>query len=247
VHKGFIDSGGANPTRVKLMYGGKIVVAASGGVFRGNANGGLAPTGVTGNVLKLIGDPVEGQFVAAIMQDGRIAMFYPEGPPKVSAPFGEMPSAALAGNRIYVVHYGSDSIAWFDPKDPSKVEQKSLSKGARPFDLAINANQVWVTETGLKQVAVMDTGSQSISEIELSFMPTLIAFSPDGCVAVVYGKDDGEFAKLDPKRRSMFDLVQRLPQPPQVIGLRIDLRQELYFVLPDGKMQGAYYASCPLP
>src|SRR5262249_2047592 len=108
------------------------------------------------------------------------------------------------------------------------------------------AQQAWVTETGLKQVAVIDTANDKVSEFGLSIAPTFVAFSPDGCVAVAYDGRSGEFAKLDPDRRSTFDSVQRLPQPPQSIGLRVDGQRQVFLVLPDGTMQGPYRASCPL-
>ena len=63
-----IDSGGANPTRVRLIHGGGIVAATDKGIFNGDARSGLRPSGVEGPVVAMIGDAWEGQFVTAIVQ-----------------------------------------------------------------------------------------------------------------------------------------------------------------------------------
>jgi YVTN family beta-propeller protein len=247
----FIDSGGSNPTRVRLLHSGEIVAANSDGIFSGNAKDGLKQAGISGRVLKLIGDSVERQFVVAVMEDGRIAILSQKGPPQLGDLKGKPVAATLSGRKIYVVNYGSDNVAVVDPKNPKNISYINLSLGARPFDLASDPvrRELWVTETGLKQVAVVDTGINKAVEIMAGVeVPTFIALSPDACVAVVYDAQRGDFAKISPQRRSVFDSVQHLPDPPQqVLGLRVDARLEAFLLLGDDTMVGPYRASCPPP
>jgi len=244
-----IDSGGANPTRVRLMQGGRIVAAAGDRVFVGHADKGLSPSEVTGQVAHLIGDPVEGRFVAAIMQDGSVTVIYPERPVRRAKLPGRPRAAKLAGPRIYVVNIGSDNVVSFDPMAPDSQSEILLSKGAKPLDLASDpqAREAWVTEPGLGRVAVIDTRTDKASEFPAGVSyPTFIALSPDGCVAVVYDEQHGDIAKIDPKRRSTFDSVQHFPDRPQAIALRMDAQHRVFLVLPSRTMEGPYRASCPM-
>jgi DNA-binding beta-propeller fold protein YncE len=253
---GYIDSGGANPTRVRLIHGGGIVAATGSGIFSGDARGGLHPSGVEGQVVAMIGDAREGQFVTAIVQSPpRAAVFRREGAPRVVSLKDTPKTAAPAGNKIYIVNFGSDNLTALDPLAPDKPTSVPLKAGAKPFDLVSHlgpspgSDELYVTETGLKQVAAIDSAKDSAVEFGVPLnSPTLAAFSPDGCVAVIYDVEKGAFAKIDPKRRVAFDSVQSLPSPiePPPIALRVDDTLSASFLLKDGSIQPtSYQASCP--
>jgi DNA-binding beta-propeller fold protein YncE len=251
-----IDSGGANPTRVRLIHGGGIVAATNKGIFNGDARSGLRPSGVEGPVVAMIGDAREGQFVTAIVQSPpRAAVFRREGEPRVVGLKDTPKAAAPAGNKIYIVNFGSDNLTALDPRAPDKPTSVPLKAGAKPFDLVSHQgpspgrDELYVTETGLKQVAAIDSAKDSAIEFGVPLnSPTLAAFSPDGCVAVIYDVDKGAFAKIDPRRRVAFDSVQslrsRIDPPP--IALRIDDTFSASFLLKGGSiLPTSYQASCP--
>jgi hypothetical protein len=250
-----IDSGGANPTRVRILRGGGLVAATAQGIYSGDAGRGMSRSGVEGPVIAMLGDTQEGQFVAVVLQaPARAAVFTREGQPKVVNLPDSPKGAALAGNKIYVVNNGSDNLTAFDPKSPDKLVRIALKPGAAPFDLAsrfqsyTGRDELYVTETGLQQIATVDTGKDKAVEFQAPVaVPTLVAFSPDGCVAVVYDLGKREFAKIDPKRRAIFDSVQRLPGEisPPPIALRVDAALWVSLVLADGTIETPYQASCP--
>ena len=160
----------------------------------------------------------------------------------------------LAGNKIYIVNYGSDNLSAFYPNSPDNLIRISLANGAKPFDLAsrpgllAGSDEIYVTESGLKQIAAIDTSRDKAIEFPAGVAtPTFVAFSPDGCVAVTYDLDRREFAKIDPKRRSVFDSIQQLPREvsPPPVALRVDARLLVSLVLSDGSIQDtSYQASC---
>ena len=251
-----IDSGGANPTRVRLIHGGGIVAATNKGIFNGDARSGLRASGVEGPVVAMIGDAREGQFVTAIVQSPpRAAVFRREGGPRVVGLKDTPKAAAPAGNKIYIVNFGSDNLTALDPRAPDKPTSVPLKAGAKPFDLVSHQgpspgrDELYVTETGLKQVAAIDSAKDSAIEFGVPLnSPTLAAFSPDGCVAVIYDVDKGAFAKIDPRRRVAFNSVQSLPRPiePPPIALRVDDSLSANFLLKDGSiLPTSYQALCP--
>ena len=133
------------------------MAAGADGLFAGSAKTGLtginlAGIKLTGDVHQLIGDPVEGRFVVAVMADGTVAGLYPDGSAKTAKLQGSPAAAALAGNRIYIVNFGSSNVVAFDPSDPAKQSSIILSNGARPIDLVSRpkAREAWVTEFGLE-------------------------------------------------------------------------------------------------
>lgn len=250
-----IDSGGANPTRVRLLRGGSLVAQTSEGITSGGAGRAMSPTGVSGPVVAMLGDPREGQFVTAVLQSPpRVAVFTREGRPKVVNLKDNPKKAAPAGNKIYVVNFGSDDLTAFEPRNPDKLITIALKAGAKPFDLAsllgssTGRDEIYVTETGLEQIAAIDPAKDIALEFQAPVVtPTLVAFSPDGCVAVVYDLDKHAFAKIDPKRRVAFDSVQSLSGDisPAPVGLRIDAALSVSLILADGTMTTPYQASCP--
>jgi hypothetical protein len=250
-----IDSGGANPTRVRILHGGGLVAATKQGIYSGDAGKGLNATGVSGPVVAMLGDPQEGQFVTVVLQaPARAAVFSREGRPRIVSLKENPKSAALAGNKVYVVNYGSDDLSAFYPRTPDKLIRIGLKPGAAPFDLAsrfasyTGHDELYVTETKLQQIAAIDTRKDVAVEFPAPVTAAaLVAFSPDGCVAVVYDPDKRAFAKIDPKRRSVFDSIQYLPDEvsPPPIALRVDAALWVSLVLSDGTIETPYQASCP--
>jgi DNA-binding beta-propeller fold protein YncE len=250
-----IDSGGANPTRVRILQGGGLVAATGKGIYSGNANGRMSSTGVEGPVVAMLDDPQEGQFVTVVLQaPPRVAVFGREGPPRVVNLKENPKTAARAGAKIYIVNYGSDSLSALDPRYPDKITPILLKPGAAPFDLAQrpqssrNPDEIYVTETKLQQIAVVDPSKDAAVEFPAPIAnATLVAFSPNGCVAVVYDPNKQALAKIDPKRRVVFDSIQYLPaviQPPPV-ALRVDSALRVSLVLEGGTIMTPYQASCP--
>ncbi len=250
-----IDSGGANPTRVRILQGGGLVAATGKGIYSGNANGRMSSTGVEGPVVAMLGDPQEGQFVTVVLQaPPRVAVFGREGPPRVVNLKENPKTAARAGAKIYIVNYGSDSLSALDPRYPDKITPILLKPGAAPFDLAQrpqssrNPDEIYVTETKLQQIAVVDPSKDAAVEFPAPIAnATLVAFSPNGCVAVVYDPNKQALAKIDPKRRVVFDSIQYLPaviQPPPV-ALRVNSALRVSLVLEGGTIMTPYQASCP--
>jgi DNA-binding beta-propeller fold protein YncE len=261
VFKGHIDSGGANPTRLKILRGGQIVAATKDGVFTGNEGASsLSKSDVVDPPLDMFADlngGTEGRgFVAVVTKTGQVAVFMPNGS-RVIPLNGDALSAAQAGRKIYVVNHGSNNVSVIDvmsTKDPPKVIP--LDDDAAPIDLAARPElpagqgELFVTESGRGRIAVIDTNAD---KFETSFgadlkAPTFIAFAPKGCVAVAYDSHEGAFARIDSAQREVYGQVQKLvdgdPALKRIVGVTIDPDFWAYVTLDDGTRTKAFHALC---
>lgn len=112
-----------------------------------------------------------------------------EGIPAVG---GSMPNSIVASDQfVYVTNGGNDNIAVIDPVRQEVVRHIDLTldprlgnlKGIIPFGLAISPDQqrLYVAESGINAVAVIDLSSQSIlGHIPTGWFPAKVAVAPDG-------------------------------------------------------------------
>jgi len=127
---------------------------------------------------------------------------------------------AAATDAVYVALAHEDSVAKISPDGAHIVAQAALTpfsgprfqdalgrplRGVMPSGVAVHAGRVYVAESGINAVGVLDAASMQIIEhIPTGWNPSAIAFSPDGATLYVVntkGKGTGPNAgkSHDPK------------------------------------------------
>ena len=106
---------------------------------------------------------------------------------------GSAPNSVVTdGKRVYVSNNSSDTVAVIDIATNQVVDQIALRlpdprlatlRGIMPFGLALSPNgrTLYVAESGINAVAVIDTASRAVlGHIPVGWFPSKLAVSPDG-------------------------------------------------------------------
>jgi YVTN family beta-propeller protein len=244
----YIDSGGANPTRIKVMRGGQIVAATGQGVYSGNA-GGMGRV-AQGRVVALLGDGSgEKSYVAVISDEPAIATVIGAKGEQSRFRLGKEPKSAVqVSNKIYVANYGSDNLSSLDPYSKDEPKQIPLGAGAKPFDIAVNPQkpELLVSESGKGTIGVLNVNTDTeVAGIAIGGSPTALAVSPNGCLALVYDQAARDIIRISPARYTEFGSRLRLNVEQPVIGFKIDQNLNTTIVLADGLTLEFLKPSCP--
>jgi YVTN family beta-propeller protein len=257
---GHIDSGGANPTRLRIVRGGQIVATTDDGIFTGNARGSrLDKAAASEPPLRVFADEgsaTEGRsFVAVVTRSGRVLVFTPKGNNVIPLK-GDAASAVQSGRKLYVVNHGSDNVSVIDVMSSAPPKPIPVDRGAEPIDLAFRPGlpggrgELFVTEPSQSRVAVIDTMADKFATSFAADIkaPTFIAFAPNGCVAVAFDAREGVFGRIDPDQREFFGQPQRLvegdPALKHIVGVTVD-QDWAYALLDDGtKSNPAFRVLC---
>jgi YVTN family beta-propeller protein len=257
-----IDSGGANPTRLRIVRGGQIVATTRDGIFTGNARGSRLDKAATSEppfrVFADEGSATEGRsFVAVVTRSGQVVVFTPNGNRVIPLKGDAAASAVQSGRKLYVVNHGSDNVSVIDVMSSAPPKTIPVDPGAEPIDLAFRPGllggrgELFVTEPSKSWIAVIDTTADKFASSFPAAIkaPTFIAFAPNGCVAVAFDAREGVFGRIDPDQREFFGQPQRLLEGDSalkhIVGVMVD-QDWAYALLDDGtKSNPAFRALCP--
>jgi YVTN family beta-propeller protein len=258
---GNIDSGGANPTRLRIVRGGQIVATTNDGIFTGKAGGSrLDKDAASEPPLRVFADEgsaSEGRsFVAVVTRSGQVAVFTPNGNRVISLNGDAATSAVQSGRKLYVVNHGSDNVSVIDVMSSAPPKPIPVDPGAEPIDLAFRPGlpggrgELFVTEPGRSRIAVIDTTADKFAtsfDADIK-APTFVAFGPNRCVAVAFDAREGVFGRFDPDQREFFGQPQGLvgddPALKHIVGVMVD-QDWAYALFDDGtKSDPAFHALC---
>jgi hypothetical protein len=186
-----LDSGGANPTRIKILRGGQLALATEQGAFVWN--GTRMDRIAEGKILAILkdtnGDDPYTTVISKISNaDGSstttATALSSQGIRSQTQLDGNVTSATQVDNKIYVANFASDNLWSFNPHSNARPKSINLGAGAHPFDLAINLpcerpsteeerkinnchdpkrskRQLFVSESGRGEIGVVDLRTDS--------------------------------------------------------------------------------------
>jgi DNA-binding beta-propeller fold protein YncE len=201
----------------------------------------------------VLGESVEQSYVVAVTSNGTAAVISSKEKEIQPLKLGKDPRAAAAlDRRIYVANFGSDSLSAFNIGS-TNVRNIPLPAGAKPFDLARRpaSPQLFVTQSGRGMIAIVDTSTDLVSsqEIKVGLEPKAIAFSADGCLAVVHNSHQPAIFRVDPNRLQVFGEAWPISPSAQVRGLELQadpkLGKLLFLLLADDTREQIARVSCP--
>ena len=249
-----IDTGGTDPTRLKVLRNGRLVVATKDGeILYGQDR--LARAPISGDFVQMLGDPVEGGYAVVITSAGRddagtanVTSIGDDGFREIR--LGQEPTAATQiENKIYVANHSSNNVSVIDMSSYKITKTIPFPPNANPFDLAQNPRgpEMYVTETGRHVVGIINTKADDLDarEIGVGSEPKALTFSQGGCNAVVFDSADHRLTRINPKLLQTYGKPQSIRSDLEVREIRIAADQQVVLVLSDGTQTSPFVMACP--